>query len=179
MVFSVQRTSLTRIGVVVIVILVAIAHLARSLGGTGDFPLELWQPFLYSLISTDIWTELATITGSNRMKLTHGAILGLSTTTVATNLFVSSYAGNVTSLSLTESNGTVSLAPTSYNAACGPNPSWLTLDVDRGLLFCLNEGLTSPNGSLSSFLVNRNGTLQPVKNQTTISGPVYGGQYPV
>lgn len=95
----------------------------------------------------------------------------------ATNLFVSSYAGNVTTLSLTESNGNYNLTPTSASPECGPNPSWLTLDANRGLLFCLNEGLTAPNGSLSSFTINRDGSLNHVKNATTLNGPVSGTIY--
>jgi 6-phosphogluconolactonase (cycloisomerase 2 family) len=106
------------------------------------------------------------------------ALLALSAAIAsAENLFVSSYAGNITSLSLTETGGNYSLVPTAYNPDCGPNPSWLTIDPNRGLLFCMNEGLTAPNGSLSSFTINRDGTLNHIKNQTTISGPVNGVIY--
>jgi 6-phosphogluconolactonase (cycloisomerase 2 family) len=111
------------------------------------------------------------------MMLRSSLLFALSATTSATNLFVSSYSGNITSLSLTESNGTVSLESTFFSSDCGPNPSWLTIDASRGLLFCLNEGLTAPNGSLSSFTVNRDGSLNHVKNETTISGPVSGVIY--
>jgi len=104
-------------------------------------------------------------------------LLALGVATSATNLFVSSYSGNVTTFSLTESNGTVSLNSTFSNSDCGPNPSWLTIDASRGLLFCLNEGLTAPNGSVSSFIINRDGSLDHVKNETTISGPVNGVIY--
>lgn len=97
--------------------------------------------------------------------------------TTATNLFVASYAGTITTLSLTERNGTYSLNETFVSEECAPNPSWLTLDANRGLLFCLNEGLETINGSLSSFLVNRNGSLTHIKNETTISGPVSGVIY--
>lgn len=101
-------------------------------------------------------------------------LLGTASITSATNLFVASYAGTVTTLSLTETNGTYNLTQTFVSEECAPNPSWLTLDANRGLLFCLNEGLETTNGSLSSFLVNRNGSLTHVKNETTISGPVSG-----
>ena len=111
------------------------------------------------------------------MRLSSFLPLAVASTTSATNLFVASYSGNITTLSLTESNGTVSLESTFFNPNCGPNPSWLTLDASRGLLFCLNEGLTSPNGSLSSFTINRNGSLSHVKNETTINGPVSGVIY--
>lgn len=105
---------------------------------------------------------------------TAGLFLGAASLTSATNLFVASYAGTVTTLSLTEINGTFSLNETSVSSDCAPNPSWLTIDANRGLLFCLNEGLETTNGSMASFLINRNGTLTFVKNETTISGPVSG-----
>lgn len=104
-------------------------------------------------------------------------LLAIASLTSATTLFVSSYAGTVTSLSLTEGNGTFSLNETFVSEECAPNPSWLTLDANRGLLFCHNEGLQAPNGSMSSFLVNRNGSLTFVRNETTISGPVSGVIY--
>lgn len=92
----------------------------------------------------------------------------------ATTLFVASYAGTITSLSLTESGGNFSLKELSVSTECAPNPSWLTLDANRGLLFCLNEGLATVNGSLSSFTINSNGSLNHIQNTTTISGPVSG-----
>ncbi|GAB7359571.1 hypothetical protein MBLNU230_g6758t1 [Neophaeotheca triangularis] len=104
-------------------------------------------------------------------------LLSLAGTAAATNLFVSSYSGIVTSLSLTASNDTYRLNSTSESPECGPSPSWLTIDSNRGLLFCLNEGLTTPNGSLSSFTINADGSLDHVQNTTTISGPVSGQIY--
>jgi 6-phosphogluconolactonase (cycloisomerase 2 family) len=95
----------------------------------------------------------------------------------ATNLFISDYSGEITSVSLTEKGGNYTISRTFTNTQCAPNPSWLTVDVDRGLLFCLNEGLTSKNGSLSSFLINTDGSLTHVRNATTISGPVNGVIY--
>ena len=98
-------------------------------------------------------------------------------TASATNLFVSDYSGAVTSLELTASNGSYALNETSQSPECGPSPSWLTIDANRGLLFCMNEGLTAPNGSLSSFTINGDGSLTHVKNETTITGPVSGVIY--
>lgn len=104
-------------------------------------------------------------------------ISALSAAASATNLFVSSYSGDVTTLALSDSNGTYSLNATSSDPNCGPSPAWLTLDASRGTLYCLNEGLTSPNGSMSTFTINRDGSLKHVQNSTTISGPVSGVIY--
>lgn len=100
------------------------------------------------------------------------ALLGFAGTTVASNLFAASYSGLVTSLSLTASNDTYHLDSTFESGECGPDPSWLTIDSNRGLLFCLNEGIEYPNGSLSSFTINSDGSLNHVQNTTTIWGPV-------
>ncbi|QIW98684.1 hypothetical protein AMS68_004202 [Peltaster fructicola] len=104
-------------------------------------------------------------------------VVTASASVLATNLFVSSYAGDISSLALSESRGVYNLTKTSTTADCGPNPSWLTIDVEQGLLFCLNEGLTTPNGSLSSFTISHDGSLTHVQNTTTISGPVNGVIY--
>ena len=95
----------------------------------------------------------------------------------ASNLFVSSYAGNITTLSLTESNGSYSLDKTHYNSGCAPNPSWLTLDPNHGTLYCLDEGLDVVNGTLSSFTINRNGSLNLINKTDTLNGPVSGVIY--
>jgi 6-phosphogluconolactonase (cycloisomerase 2 family) len=109
--------------------------------------------------------------------LQYAVLSALSAAVSATDLFVSSYAGNVTTLSLGFTNGSYSLEATSASSECGPNPAWLTLDAARGTLYCLNEGLTTPNGSLSSFTINGDGSLKHVQNTTTLNGPVSGVLY--
>lgn len=105
------------------------------------------------------------------------SLLALGATASATNLFVADYSGNITSLQLSEENGNYNLTTAHVNNGCAPNPSWLTLDSARGLLFCLNEGLATPNGSLASFSINTDGSLRQVANETTINGPVSGAIY--
>jgi hypothetical protein len=108
------------------------------------------------------------------MKASLLALAAISTLVSATNLFVSDYAGLITTFSLTSKNGSYCLEKTSETTGCAPNPSWLTIDPAHGLLYCLNEGLESKNGSISSFIINTNGSLTFVKNETVISGPVSG-----
>jgi 6-phosphogluconolactonase (cycloisomerase 2 family) len=96
----------------------------------------------------------------------------------ATLLYVSSYAENVTTLSLTlpkrmgqrATNG--SLKTIAVNGGCAPNPSWLTLDSATSTLYCTNEGLSTPNGTLASFKTSKNGTLTLLDVVDTLSGPV-------
>lgn len=99
--------------------------------------------------------------------------LGASMTT-ATKLWIADYAGSINTVELTEQGGKYELQQTSTTDQCGPNPSWLTIDTNRGLMFCLNEGLQSPNGSVASFTINHDASLNAVKNETTIIGPVSG-----
>ncbi|KAI5203918.1 3-carboxy-cis,cis-mucoante lactonizing enzyme [Aureobasidium subglaciale] len=97
--------------------------------------------------------------------------------TAATNLFVSDYSGNITTLSLTEHGGHYSLTKTFANPGCAPNPSWLTLDPNHATLYCLDEGLEVINGSLTSFTIADDGSLTKVHREETISGPVSGVIY--
>ncbi|THY81465.1 3-carboxy-cis,cis-mucoante lactonizing enzyme [Aureobasidium pullulans] len=97
--------------------------------------------------------------------------------TAATNLFVSDYSGNISTLELTEHGGHYSLTKTSANAGCAPNPSWLTLDANHNTLYCLDEGLEVTNGSLTSFTTNSSGHLHKIHREQTISGPVSGVIY--
>lgn len=101
------------------------------------------------------------------------SLLALSATAVrGINLFVADYSGNVTTLSLTSSDGNYTLAKTHASDGCSPNPSWLEIDAANGLLYCSNEGLETLNGSLSTFSIDRDGSINLIQNTTTISGPV-------
>lgn len=107
------------------------------------------------------------------------ALIALSATLAsANNLWIADYGGLVTTAALTEKGGSYSLTKKSTTDHCGPAPSWLTIDTNRGLMFCLNEGLLEgdalPNGSISSFTINGDASLEPVKNGTSILGPVSG-----
>ena len=95
----------------------------------------------------------------------------------ATLLYVSSYSGTITSLNLTDATTTTGGAPASLQSiasttGCAPNPSWLTLDYPNSTLYCTDEGLSSPNGSLSAFKTSAAGTLVHLDTVTTILGPV-------
>ena len=104
--------------------------------------------------------------------------LGLAGSASATLLYVASYAGTVTTLRLTLPNddcvdGTAAtLATISNSTGCGPNPSWLTLDYSKNILFCLDEGLNDPYGGVASFYVNDDGTLTTLNRLEVIQGPV-------
>lgn len=85
------------------------------------------------------------------------------TPALAVNLYAATSDGNVTSLALANSNGSYSLSITSRTAECEANPSWLTLDSETRILYCLDRGATRGlNGSVNSFNVGPGGDLTRV-----------------
>lgn len=93
--------------------------------------------------------------------------------TITANLFVSSYVGTISTLQLSKStDGTYALETIAVNNVTTDNPSWLHKDPNNGVLYCLNEGLTVPNGSISSFKIGGDGSLNLLGNVPTINGPV-------
>ena len=93
-------------------------------------------------------------------------------------LFVASYSGAVSTLLLDDAEGgQYTLTNTSVNLGCSPDPSWLQLDKPTNTLYCIGEGLATPNGSLSSYEINADGSLTQKAKADTPGGPVYGTLY--
>src|SRR6266516_3945441 len=89
-------------------------------------------------------------------------------------LYVSSYAGQIQSLKLSQSNGAHSLTSLGSNYGCAANASWLTLNDNTEVLYCVNEALNGGNGSLSSYSLGApgSGTLTQNGNLTILGGGV-------
>lgn len=104
-------------------------------------------------------------------------VLGLASRSSGTILYASSYAGNVTTLNFTQSGNSSSLSIISSTDGCEPNPSWLTLDSKNGVLYCADEGLTTKNGTLSSFKTAQDGVLTRLDKVQTINDPVFSVIY--
>lgn len=103
------------------------------------------------------------------------ALTALPHASSATLLYVTSYAGTLTTLNLTlpaSNASTGSLQAIASNNGCATSPSWLTLDHPKSVLYCLDEGLDRPNGTLSSYRTSANGTLVQLDKVDTLSGPV-------
>ncbi|KAL8926578.1 MAG: hypothetical protein Q9208_002905 [Pyrenodesmia sp. 3 TL-2023] len=94
--------------------------------------------------------------------LTHLVLAALAVTSTpvsATRLFASSYAGTITTLDLSKvGNDSYYLAKLDTNNGCSPNASWIEIDVKRRNLFCLDEGMVTGNGSLTSFKIKNDDT---------------------
>ena len=101
----------------------------------------------------------------------------------AVNLYVSSYAGTVTTLSLIKNNATTTSVPTysltnTYTSNDYLNsPSWLLFNATARILYCVGEGLTSPTGTLSTLKAQADGQLMETSQATTILGGVHAIQY--
>ncbi|KAG6188286.1 hypothetical protein E4U36_007015 [Claviceps purpurea] len=119
-------------------------------------------------------------------------LLATATATVATQasgfLYVSSYSGNTTTLDLSAAcsaggcggaiiPGVPLLRTVSSTNGCAGSPSWLTLDRTKPVLFCVDEGLTTAKGSLSSFATSAHGDLRRLDKVSTLGGPVSGVMY--
>ncbi|KAF6796462.1 extracellular aldonolactonase [Colletotrichum musicola] len=90
----------------------------------------------------------------------------------STLLYAASHAGTVTTLDLKTSESGATLEAISSTTECAANPSWLTLDQSKSLLYCADRGLTNPNGTLVSFSKSADGTLTPLGKLPTIKGAV-------
>jgi 6-phosphogluconolactonase (cycloisomerase 2 family) len=94
----------------------------------------------------------------------------------AVKLYTTSYDGNVTSVSLTGN----SLSVTSQTQGCGSSPSWLVQDKHHQILYCIDEGNATPNGSVAAYKTSQSGklTLASRVNLTApapVSGVIFGG----
>ncbi|TQV96172.1 extracellular aldonolactonase [Cordyceps javanica] len=98
-------------------------------------------------------------------------------------LYVTSYAGTITTLDLSATSpapngGKVPvIKAVGSNQGCKPNPSWLTLNHAGGLLYCIDEGFAGPGGSLSAYRTHADGSLEPLGKAATPPGPVSGSFY--
>jgi len=119
------------------------------------------------------------LTGMHLSSLLLGCSAASSTIVSATNIFVASYAGNVTTFSLEKSGPNYSLNKKFVHDGCAPNPSWLTIDYQKSHLFCVEEGLEADIGHMTEFTINSDGSLkvEPGRRVETLVGPVYSVLY--
>ncbi len=94
----------------------------------------------------------------------------------AVNLFVTSYDGNVTTLSLVGSSDNYTLSESSRMQGCGTQPSWLVCDKPNSVLYCMDENWnfqpTNPSSVFTTFNVDQNSgklTVAQMSNLTTAS----------
>lgn len=83
--------------------------------------------------------------------------------TYTATLFAAQSNGNLSTLQLTQNNGSYSLSVVSNTREAGDNPSWLNIDSEKRLLYCLDRGHSnSTKGSLNSFHIGERGLLEKI-----------------
>ena len=93
---------------------------------------------------------------------------------LAVNLYVASYAGNITSLSLLqEANGSYNLSQTSTFNTSTHTPSWLTLNKQNNVLYMVDEAVNATNGTVVSYKTSYTGKLSEISRIEDIGGGVY------
>lgn len=96
----------------------------------------------------------------------------------ATNLYVASYAGNLTSLSLVENpDHTYNLSQiTTFNTSTDA-PSWLTLNRHNNILYYVDEAVNATNGTLISYRTSYTGQLTEIQRVEALAGGVHATFY--
>jgi len=93
-------------------------------------------------------------------------------------LYVSSYSGTISTLQLSQNvNGSYSLSTIAVNTGSPPNPSWLTKDEYNDVVYCVDEGLSVPDGSIVSYSTSSTGRLTQIDRHHTPNGHVRSNVY--
>ncbi|KAL4954463.1 Lactonase, 7-bladed beta-propeller-domain-containing protein [Aspergillus filifer] len=104
----------------------------------------------------------------------------LGGSSLASRLYTASYDGKLTQLQLSHAYNHDSepvLTKVAETNECGASPSWLMLDEEYDILYCLDEGVDLPKGGITSFEKNDDGSLTKVERRETITGPVSSAFY--
>jgi 6-phosphogluconolactonase (cycloisomerase 2 family) len=92
---------------------------------------------------------------------------------LAVNLYVASYAGNITSLSLLQkADGSYNLSQTSTFNSSTHTPSWLTLNKQNNVLYMVDEAVNNTNGTVVSYKTSYTGKLSEITRLEDIGGGV-------
>jgi 6-phosphogluconolactonase (cycloisomerase 2 family) len=102
-------------------------------------------------------------------------LMGLSP---AMNLYVASYTGNITTLSLLQNpDGSYKLVQTATFDTSTHTPSWLTLNRQNNVLYMIDEALNASNGTVVSYKTSYTGHLTEIQRVEDIGGGVYATFY--
>lgn len=102
-------------------------------------------------------------------------LMGLSR---AVNLYVASYTGDITTLSLLQNTDcSYKLAQTSTLNTSTHTPSWLTLNRQNNVLYMVDEAVNATNGTVVSYKTSHTGHLSEIQRVEDIGGGVYATFY--
>jgi 6-phosphogluconolactonase (cycloisomerase 2 family) len=96
----------------------------------------------------------------------------------AVNLYVASYAGNITTLSLLQNRDcSYNLTQTFTFNTSTHTPSWLTLNRQNDVLYMVDEAVNATNGTVVSYRTSYAGRLTEIQRVQDIGGGVYATFY--
>lgn len=144
--------------------------------------VELATHFLYiNLLSHNLLQREHRYSSSNSIMRISAPLLqafGYMAIGYAARLFVSSYSGNITTIDVTDVKDRVDLKAVAFSRACAPSPSWLQYDSKESILYCADEGLSTPqSATFVSLKAEKSGALTPLGNITTLNGGVNTVRY--
>jgi 6-phosphogluconolactonase (cycloisomerase 2 family) len=106
------------------------------------------------------------------------ALLPVMGGSLAANLYVASYAGNLTTLSLLQNpDYSYHLTQTSTFNTSTHTPSWLTLSRQNNVLYMIDEAVNATNGTVVSYKTSFTGHLTEIQRVEDIGGGVYATFY--
>jgi 6-phosphogluconolactonase (cycloisomerase 2 family) len=89
-------------------------------------------------------------------------------------LFLISYRGTITTLGFFhDASAKDALRELASTRACEPNPSWISLDAGRRILYCTEGGMASGKGALKAFRIESDGSLTETSSVETPCGAAH------
>jgi 6-phosphogluconolactonase (cycloisomerase 2 family) len=97
---------------------------------------------------------------------------------LAVNLYVASYAGNLTTLSLLQNpDDSYHLTQTSTFNTSTNAPSWLTLNRQNNVLYMIDEATSAANGTIVSYKTSFTGHLTEIQRVKAMEGGLHAAFY--
>lgn len=88
----------------------------------------------------------------------------------AIRLFASSFAGNITTLDVSEGASSKVITPIFANNGSAPQPTWL--EEHKGIIYGANENFAGPNGTIATYTKLHTGELVLIDIVESANGPV-------
>ena len=106
------------------------------------------------------------------------ALLPVVGRSLAVNLYVASYAGNLTTLSLLQNpDNSYHLTQTSTFNTSTNSPSWLTLNRQNNVLYMIDEAMSATNGTIVSYKTSFTGHLTEIQRVEAMEGGLHAAFY--
>ena len=106
------------------------------------------------------------------------ALLPVVGRSLAVNLYVASYAGNLTTLSLQQNpDSSYHLTQTATFNTSTNTPSWLLLNRQNNVLYMIDEAINATNGTIVSYKTSFTGHLTEIQRVKSMAGGLHAAFY--